>query len=152
MGLLNLGVIDIDVSFISGRFANSPVGWVSKLRNTSLSELNTLNLVLNVIHSDFVHTGGVGFTSIDVESTITLVVRVVVLQVIRSLHLEHEVAIHVEWIMSDGEDVFSAQSLNSIAHFLWKDESMIDPSNFDRNLLVINWVRTTSVAEAKFDS
>ena len=53
--------------------------------------------------------------------------------------------------MSDGEDVFSAQSLNSVAHFLWKDESVVDPSNFNRNLLVIDWVRATSVAEAKFN-
>lgn len=54
--------------------------------------------------------------------------------------------------MSDGEDVFSAQSLNGIAHFLWKNESVVDPSNFDRNLLVIDWVRATSVAETKFNS
>lgn len=53
--------------------------------------------------------------------------------------------------MSDGEDILSAQSLDSIAHFLWKDESVIDPSDFNWNLLVINWVRTTSVAEAKFN-
>ena len=53
--------------------------------------------------------------------------------------------------MSNGEDVLSAQSLDGVAHFLWKDESVIDPSNFDRNLLVINWVRTTSVAEPEFN-
>lgn len=53
--------------------------------------------------------------------------------------------------MSNSEDVFSAQSLDGVAHFLWKDESVIDPSNFDRNLLVIDWVRATSVAEPKFN-
>lgn len=148
----NLIVVNIQAGFKSWTSTNSPVSWVGKLRNTSLGEFNTLDLVLNIIHSDFVHASGVGLSAINVESAVvTTSIGVVSFEVVRGLHLEHEVAIHMEWIMSDGEDVFSAQSLNGIAHFLWKDKSMIDPSDFDRNLLVIDWVRTTSVAETKFN-
>lgn len=152
VALLNLVINDINGSFVSGGFTNGPVGWVSKLRNTSLSEFNALDLVLDIIHGDFVHAGRVGFSSVDNSSVVSSLALVIIGKVVRGLHLEHEVTIHVEWIMSDGEDVFSAQSLNGVAHFLWKDKSVVDPGNFDRNLLVINWVRTTSVAETKFDS
>ena len=150
----NFLVVNLQASFESWISANSPVGWVSELRHTGLSEFNTLNFILNIIHGDFVHASCISFSAINIESVIVITtsIRVVSLQVVRGLHLEHEIAIHVEWIMSDGEDVFSAQSLNSVAHFLWKDESVVDPSNFNRNLLVIDWVRATSVAEAKFDS
>lgn len=151
MSLLNFSVIDINESLISWRLADGPVGWVSKLRYTTLSEFNTLNLVLDIIHGDFIHASCISLSTINVVSAVTLVVGVVSLKVVGGLHLEHKVTIHVEWIMSDGEDVLSAQSLDGIAHFLWKDESVIDPSDFNWNLLVINWVRTTSVAEAKFN-
>ena len=152
MALLNLVINDINSGFVSGGFTNGPVSWVGKFRNTSLSEFNTFDLVLDIIHGDFVHTGCVSLSSVDNSSVVSSLALVVICKVVRGLHLEHEVAIHVEWIMSDGEDVFSAQSLDGVAHFLWKDESVVDPSDFDRNLLVIDWVRTTSVAEAKFDS
>lgn len=153
MSAFNLIVVNIQAGFESWISTNGPVGWVSKFRNTSLGEFNTLDLVLDIIHGNLVHASGVSFSTINVESAVvvTTTIGVVSLKVVRGLHLEHEVTIHVEWIMSDGEDVLSAQSLNGVTHFLWKDKSVVDPSDFDRNLLVIDWVRTTSVAEPEFN-
>lgn len=151
VGLLDLSVIDINISLISWRLADGPVGWVGEVRYTSLGEFNTLDLVLDIIHGNFVHASCISLSAINVVSAVALVVGVVSLKVVRGLHLEHEIAIHVEWIVSNSEDVFSAQSLDGVAHFLWKDESVIDPSDFNRDLLVIDWVRATSVAEPEFN-
>lgn len=100
---------------------DGPVGGVGFSGTTNLSHVDALDGVFDVIHGDLVHALSVGWAS--VETRLLAIgdrtkIAILVVQVIRGLHLIHEVAKDVEWIMADSEGIISGETLDGRAHFL----------------------------------
>ena len=140
---------------------NGPINVISIITLWNSAHIKALNSVLNIIHSDFIHALSSIRSTISIKANFTvkvighflvLIIRIIIIQIVRGLHLIHVITVHMEWVVTNGEDIFTTKTLNSITHFLWQYQTMINPGYFNWHLLVINWVGTASVAETNINT